>query len=373
MQETQAVFFDGMTAGRIPVTVSLGPDRLALFITGDSLPEPLRWPLGELRGLHSDGAKHQVILTLRQDGDDELARHTARLVLEDTVAKEWLLKTRPDLFRKDVPKGTFTKIAKFTGMAVGATVLMLFVILPAMANTLAAIIPIEREIAFGKTVVSQIARVFGGTSINEITCTNTDGLVALDTMVERLTENQDMTYDISVRVFDHPMINAFAAPGGQVVVMKGLIDNADDPDEVAAVLAHEIGHVESRDATRHALRSSGSAGLLTMLIGDFTGGAAMAILGEQLLSASYTREAEGLADEFALDMLQDANVSADGMARFFEVLDETYGESVLPAYLSTHPVSAERAARARSFSDGQGATKPVLNDKEWQDLKEVCD
>ncbi|MEC7669719.1 MAG: peptidase M48 Ste24p, partial [Pseudomonadota bacterium] len=196
MQETQAVFFDGKTAGRIPVTVSLGPDRLALFITGDGLPEPLRWPLGELRGLHSDGAKHQVILTLRQEGDDELARHTARLVLEDTVAKEWLLTTRPDLFRKDVPKGTMKRIAKFTGMAVGATVLMLFVILPAMANTLAAIIPIEREVAFGKTVVAQIARVFGGVGIDELTCQGEEGQIALQVMVDRLTENQDMTYTI---------------------------------------------------------------------------------------------------------------------------------------------------------------------------------
>ena len=373
MQETQGVYFDGVTAGRKPVTVALGPDRLALVISGDALPDPLRWPLGELRGLKTDGDSDHITLTLRSDLDDEQSRDIARLVLSDADAKSWLLQTRPDLFRKDVPKGTFKKIAKFTGFAVGATAIMLFVILPAMANTLARIIPIEREVAFGKVVVAQMARVFSGQKLDDLVCTNADGKAALDTMLANLTANTELDYDITLSVFDDGMVNAFAAPGGQVVLMRGLIDDADSPDEVAAVLAHEIGHVESRDATRNALRSSGSAGLLTMLIGDFTGGAVIAIFGEQLLSASYTREAEEAADEYALEMLQSANISAEGMAHFFDHLGEVHGDAMMPSYLSTHPVTSERAARARDFADTQSSTTSVLDESDWAALQNICD
>ncbi|WP_421906053.1 M48 family metallopeptidase [Mameliella sp.] len=370
MQKTEAQFFDGLTAGRHDVHVALSDDRQAMIITGDTLPEPLRWNLMDLRALSDTGHKDRLTLTRHAQTDDEAPRDPARLILLDPELIAWMHRTRPGLFRADMHKGTWRKIGIYTGGAVAAAGLMLFVILPAMANTLAQIIPIEREIAFGKVVVRQMERVLGSGS-GSLRCTDPAGVAALDKMITRLTETREMQYQISSQVFDHDMVNAFAAPGGQVVVLRGLLETAESPEEVAGVLAHEIGHVESRDATRHALRTAGSAGLLTMIIGDFSGGAAIALVGEKLMTAAYTREAEAAADLFALDMLQQADVSADGFARFFDALDDMQGIEI-PAYLSTHPITSERADQARDFARSQGGTRPILSDAEWRALQNIC-
>ena len=143
---------------------------------------------------------------------------------------------------------------------------------------------------------------------------------------------------------------------------------------MAAVLAHEIGHVVSRDATRGALRAAGSAGLLSMVFGDFAGGTAAVVIAEYTLNASYTREAEAQADTFAHNMLEAANVSTVGMADFFGSLNGLEDEMPdLPIYLSSHPDTQERADLATEFAKGQGTTTPVLDDAEWNALKAICD
>jgi len=372
MQRTEAHFFDGLTAGRHDVHVALSEDRLALIISGDALDEPLRWPLMDLRALADTADKTRLTLTRRADTDDEAPRDPARLIILDPQLIDWMRRTRLGLFKADLHPGIWKRILTYAGGAIAATALMLFVILPAMANTLAQLIPVEREVAFGKTVTAQMERLLGGSGFGTLRCESPAGEAALEAMLSRLTDGRDMQYDIAVQVFDHEMVNAFAAPGGQVVMLRGLLDMADGPDEVAAVLAHEIGHVESRDATRNALRAAGSAGLLTMVLGDFTGGAAIALIGEHMISAGYTRAAEAEADIFALQLLNAADVSAKGFARFFNRLDEMDAMD-LPAYLSTHPVTAERAAQARDFASVQVGTRPVLDPAEWKALRKICE
>ncbi|MGR3368768.1 MAG: M48 family metallopeptidase [Sagittula sp.] len=369
---TAAQFFDGQTAARHHVQVALCDDRQALVITGDRLAEPLRWRLMDLRALSDTSDKARLTVTRHTTSDDEMPRDIARLVILDPDLIAWLHKTRPSLFKAEVHPGSVRKLATYAIGAVVAAGLMLFVILPALAGTLARVIPVEREVAFGKTVTRQMERALGRARMPDLRCSDPRGQAALQKMLTRLTAGQDMKYDINLMVFDHPMINAFAAPGGQVVLVRGLLDKAEHPDEVAGVLAHELAHVENRDTTREALRAAGSAGLLTMILGDFTGGAAIAIVGEHMISASYTRDAEGKADDFALDMLADAGVSAEGFAGFFDRIAELEGFA-LPAYLSSHPVTEERAMQARDFAGEQAHTTPILTDAEWSDLQGICD
>ena len=279
----------------------------------------------------------------------------------------------PNLRRRDVARGTGRKVITWVGSAAAALAVMIFVILPALSSTLATLIPIEREVAYGKTVVKQMERLLGGGAAGGLGCTNDAGRVALDAMTARLTAAGDLNYDLNVAVFDHEMVNAFAAPGGQIVIMRGLIDTAEGPDQVAAVLAHEIGHVEARDTTRNALRAAGSAGLLSLVIGDFAGGAAVVVVAEYTLNASYTREAEAQADLFALDMMAASGTNADALATFFDSLSgvETSMPD-LPVYLSSHPETQDRADAARLFAQTQGQTTPILNDAEWAALQNIC-
>ncbi len=372
MFPVRAYFYDGLTAKRHDVDITLADNRMGLVLSGPTLAQTYHWPLPDLR---AEGGRADAVLTvmLHADTEDETPRDPARLVISDLELIQWIRQTRPALYKKDMRKGSLRKVAKFTGLALVAAATMLFVILPAMAGILAQVIPLEREVAFGKTVTHQMERFLGGTSYNDLACTNPDGRAALDKMLTTLTAPQDMAYDINLTVFDHEMVNAFAAPGGQVVILRGLLDNASDPDQVAGVLAHELGHVENRDATRNALRAAGSAGLLTMLIGDFTGGAAIAVLGEQILSSAYSREAEAKADEFAFKMLSDAQISAGGLARFFSYVQGLERDFQMPEYMASHPNSADRETRAQSAADAQNGTIPVLDQTEWAALKSICD
>lgn len=367
-------YFDGLTSARHDVQVTLSADRRYLQIVGPSLPEPLSWPLPDLRALRDRARRGRLIVTLHAASDYAAPQDPARLTVTSAALSAELMALCPDLLKSDMREGAWGRLIKRGALAVAAVVLMLFVILPRMADTLAGLIPVEREVAFGKSVVSQIERALGATRLGQLRCENPEGLAALGAMTARLTAGSDLAYALEMQVFDHEMINAFAAPGGQIVIMRGLLESASGPDAVAAVLAHEIAHVERRDATRHALRAAGSAGLLSMVLGDVTGGAAAVFLGERVLQASYTREAEAAADIFALGMLNRAGVSSAGMADFFEVLaDMEAGMPALPAYFSSHPASAGRAEAARSHADGQNATSPVLSDGEWAALLAVCD
>jgi predicted Zn-dependent protease len=99
------------------------------------------------------------------------------------------------------------------------------------------------------------------------------------------------------------MVNAFALPGGHIIVMRGLIEMAQTPEHLAAVLAHELGHVAQRDPILQALRAAGTAGLLSLVLGDATGGTVLALAGETLISAKNSRAVEARADDFALAQL----------------------------------------------------------------------
>jgi len=369
---SEAVFFDGQTAQRHPVLVSVSSDGLGLIIDQQTGASPWLWPLNRLRMLADQAALSTLTLTLHSDSNDESPRDPARLVLSNPDLIAWVRSTAPQLAKRDVRRGTVPKILSRLGLAVVSIAVILFVILPRLSDFLANRMPLETEVKFGRAVVSQMERLLGMGKSGDILCRDPAGEAALNRIASRLMDGQDLNYAISFSVLDHEMVNAFAAPGGQIVILRGLLDTSDTPEEVAAVLAHEIGHVEARDPTRLMLRAAGSAGILSIVLGDVTGGTVIGVIGDQMLQASYTRQAEAAADAFALAMLQAAQVDASALADFFDKLSGLEGGFTPPEYLSSHPPSTARATRARDFAAGQSATTPVISDAEWKALKAIC-
>jgi Zn-dependent protease with chaperone function len=366
-------FFDGEGGLRLDVALTLDKGAETLRLEHPDLPHGSQyWPLAAIRQLPDQARTDQAIYCLYDDGAlDSALIATARLTVSDAGLRAELDRLCRNLTRRDLRPGTFRKVLTYSVGAVGAVLLMLFVILPGLAASLAPMIPMEREVRYGKAVIKQMDWFLGRD--RNLTCRNEEGSAALEAMTTRLLSGTETQYDLTVLVFDHRMVNAFAAPGGQVVIMRGLIDKAEGPDEVAAVLAHEIGHVESRDVTRNALRAAGSAGLLSLVLGDFSGGAAVVVAAEFMLSASYTREAETAADDYALAMLDAANVDASAMGSFFRTLGQIESRAPdLPEYLRSHPKTQSRADKASEFANDQGYTRPVISDAQWAALKEIC-
>ena len=202
-------------------------------------------------------------------------------------------------------------------------------------------------------------------------CTAGAGHAALEALVRRLAPG-DSPYDFRVRVVDLEMNNAFALPGGQILVTRGLLRFAESPDEVAGVLAHEMGHVLHRHTTAAIIEGLGLAFLFGVLLGDF-GAGAVGWTGEYLVGATFRREAEAEADGSALDLLARAGLRSRGLADFFERLERESGET--PSYLhllSTHPTNESRRRRFASAAANATADAPSLGEADWRSLREIC-
>ena len=269
-------------------------------------------------------------------------------------------------------------------VAVVATLALLVWALPRLAEPVAAVIPQSWEDALGRRVVGDMSRALSARRGGSAFCDNPAGVAALRRLTDRLAQTVDTPYRFTVRVLRSKGVNAFAAPGGYVVILGGLIDKATSPDEVAGVLAHEMGHVVERDATAGMIRAMGLMAIVGALTGNTsTIGTRSAQFGATLLSLSYSRTVEARADAVGVGMLNKADISATGLARFFESLSpkpkkksktaagdaaktRRYG---LGDYLRNHPASRARAAAVRAAGTGRGH---ALNRNEWHALKAIC-
>ena len=173
-------------------------------------------------------------------------------------------------------------------------------------------------------------------------------------------------------VVDANLVNAFALPGGLVVLTDGLLQAAETPEEVAGVLAHELGHVAYAHPTQAIFRTTAVSLLISAVIGDFTGGVLIAGVAEWALNSAYTRDAEREADRFSIARMNAAGIDGRGLLRFFERLrkEESKGsESSLYRMISTHPPTPERMAYIRANATGTGEAMPA---RAWADVKSTC-
>ncbi|MDD9858702.1 MAG: M48 family metalloprotease [Gammaproteobacteria bacterium] len=164
---------------------------------------------------------------------------------------------------------------------------------------------------------------------------------------------------ISVHLVRNPVLNAFAVPGGHITFHTGLILAADDENELAAVMAHEIAHVSQRHLPRMVAKMeagrlpAAAAILASIVVGGQTGLAGLTVANAALLShqLSFTRSFEREADAIGIKLLTDSGFDPTAMARFFGKLQGPSGLSDEgPEYLRTHPLSYTRIAEAENRS-----------------------
>jgi Zn-dependent protease with chaperone function len=138
--------------------------------------------------------------------------------------------------------------------------------------------------------------------------------------------------------------NAFALPDGNIVITDQLIELAAGDDEmIAAVLGHEVGHVEYKHSLRQLYRAAGVAGLVMLIAGDIGSGVEDILTqGGGLLALSYSRGAEAEADRRSVELMRKAGMDPVAIARFFDVLETRLGDHSRTSMLSTHPGTPER-------------------------------
>ena len=189
-------------------------------------------------------------------------------------------------------------------------------------------------------------------------------LEAVRTVGQRLVAHlPTQEFNFRFAVINDPSINAFAAPGGLVVVHTGLLAKATSIDQLVGVLGHEVTHVTRRHSLRQIIYDLGLTTTLRWLLGvpdgvaDTIAGAAVNLSG-----LKFSREQEAEADRGGVELLQKARLPATGLQSFFEELAKDKGK--IPSFLSTHPADAERSATLQRLiaERGQWKIEPLVID-----------
>ncbi len=368
-----AEFFDGKSAMARLVNIQVRRDNLV--ISQNALPD-IQWPLRNVELV--SGGKPGQALRLKLRGD-----HGSRLTLPEGPAADTLIAVAPSIL--SAHKRRFWSgvgIAVASVLAIAAAGYATMAIAP---QVLARFIPDEVVNSFAdgleKSVIKSSKR-----------CDSPPGRDALNKIARRVVSGADDPPTFSLRVFDirtggkKRLVNAFALPGGRMVFSAGLIENAGSADEVAGVMAHELGHVAHRHPEAAIVRVYG----MQVFMSVFTAGQGadtISNIAGLLAVLRYSRAAEVEADAYAVEVLDNAKVNPKGLQTFFRrLLKKNTGtgadrpgkdSSALKKRIepftdlfSTHPGTSDRIS---SIKPRAGGTDPaILTDQEWNALKKIC-
>lgn len=362
--------------GRTP---QVRPADLRLMATGIEVTVDGRtsfWPYGEIRQTQGRYTGEEVRLE-RSRGESMAPSDVSgeALVVGD---REFLVSLRQlaprlsgGLYQPD-RRSLRLGVTIGAGLAVVAIAAGLYLWgIPALARAVAERVPVAWEEQLGVAVVREIAPP-------PARCNDASRQARIDALVGRLAAALPgpPRYHFRVLVVRDDVVNALAAPGGFIVVFRGLLDRTDTPEELAGVLAHEMAHVTQRHATRQIVQHASTGLLVAALTGDVTGVMAYGLQAARTLGAlQYGRLAEEEADREGLRLLLAAGIDPAGMIRFFEKIADKGGD--WPAalkYLSSHPSLPERIARLKALAAERRAGPPIrrLDGGDWADVRRIC-
>ncbi len=324
--------YDGQSAERAQIVLRVS--RQGLQLERDGAP-PLLWPWGQVRQTSGRYPGQPVRL---EHGEEP----AAAVVVDDDAFVPALRRLAPgETAHIRGGSSNAGRIASVLGalvLSAGLGAALYLWGIPGFASFVAAHVPLSWEEKLGE-------EAFAAFTADVERCEDKAAQAALDTLLARLdAAAQPHPYRLRVAIVIDGEVNAFALPGGRLVVNSGLLEVMRTPSEVAGVLAHEVQHVLLRHSTRALLRDASLSLLVGALVGDAGAATSAFEAARQLGGLRYSRDAEREADASGMQLIQAARLEAAGMVRSFEALrDAAPGEvpTVLSA-LSTHPDTEER-------------------------------
>jgi beta-barrel assembly-enhancing protease len=205
-------------------------------------------------------------------------------------------------------------------------------------------------------------------------CETPEGRQAIDTLQARLQSAMHTSHIIvpPITVVDLPIPNAWTLPNHQIIITRPLLDDIKNGDEVAGVLAHELGHVLHDHVVRHYIRRALPNVIFESMGSGLTNESSIL---NRLAANAYSRDVEREADRTAVDILKNAHISPQGLTDLFahDAQTEKHGRKILDYFL-THPQPTDRATQitAAVGKGNAGDTTPALSDVEWQALHDIC-
>lgn len=360
-----SLYYDGISAKGRAATVTITERTLRILCT-DGL--EILWPLDELRYVAPPVDGQSARFRRLYDQPD-------RLTLGEDVDLAALQALCPDLAKGNTGwSRNWKKIVLWMGAAAASAVFLISVAIPVIAHQVAVNLPTEFQEQLGERAKQQIVHALSigkkSADTDKVYCTGPSHN-ELTRLLDTLTKGLDSDTKIKLEVLNLDIKNAFALPGGNILLFKGLLKDLKHPNELAGILAHEISHVHYRHPTEVFLKELGTYALIGLIFGDVTGGSVLAGIGNIMIGSAYGREAEREADDFGVAMMNGAGLNAAPLADFLDRLHTQQGQiEELFSFVLTHPASKERAGTVRKMSTG---SEPALSSEEWSLVKTMCD
>ena len=350
-RDAAVVYFDGLTSRKRRVELRFGA---ALEIVEDGATIAC-WPYDQIRRIEAPG------LALRREAAE--GGEQARLEFRDARLHNEIL-ARCLLLGGHARPGANRAIVYWSLAATASVVALIWFGIPFAADRIAPLVPAAFERRLGEAAEAQLRSIFSAK-----TCSSEKGAAALAELSERLQSRAALEEPARIEALDSAVPNALALPGGKIYVFSALLTRAQTPDEVAGVIAHELGHLRHRDAMRKLIATGGTSYLIGLLFGDVTGAGALVFASKALIGAAHSREAETQADEFAAYLMAQLGRPAKPLG---DLLTRISGsENGAFGLLHDHPLTAARLAAFAAADKGERGP-PLLDAEHWAALKAIC-
>jgi len=322
---TQALFYNGVIAKPFVATCNLLKESQELILSIDEQGDMI-FPFADLKLNHRD--KNLLILGIK-------SKSNARIEVKDEMfIRTYLSADKNQLLSNWYSRFIHAKtyVHLFLAVAILAFCAALyFYAVPFLAEKAVDLIPRSIDDRLGATISNE-------PEFSE----DADSLLSLELnhFLRIMAPELDSRYRIHVMHDD--VINAFALPDGNIIINTGILQKMNRYEELAAVLSHEVAHVEHRHAMRLLSRNLSGYILLSLVLSDVNGILTVFIdNAHQFQAMSYSRKFEKEADLSGLQLLQAHHIDASGMIDLFKMLEKQHQINI-PEWMSTHPISQER-------------------------------
>lgn len=330
-------YYDSPAAEAVEVTVLAVEKKITIgFRNSQGVSDTRSW---EINYLH---ANYNSSLQASRITNENEPRQL--LVIKGKEAMEFITAMQAEhnkaWYKKDKARGGFKSIAVLLAILLVLTIAY-FLMVPWLSEKMASQVSIQTEEQFGNAVYDALS------------------LSAQEDVEQSATVNEffkamrvPTSYNIHITVVKSEIVNAFALPGGHIVVYTGLLQQLKTYPELAALLSHEFIHVNNRHSTKNIFRQLGSRIFLSLLFGKF--GAVTSVMVDQadnLKSLTYSRSLEKEADTEGLILLKERKIDPAGFIQLFEQLKTAPASSELPEFLGSHPDTDNRMDYIRKESE----------------------
>ncbi len=236
---------------------------------------------------------------------------------------------------------------------------------PFVADGAVAHVPLSYEMQLGAQTAAQMLPLECGGKPGQ-----QEGLAAFNKLVGTLEKAADLQQPLHVAVVKTPVLNAVAVPGGRIYFFEGFLQKAASVDEVAGVLAHEMGHIAHHDGAKGVIERGAASMVFGKMLGHFAGGDAASTAANQVMRLSYSRDVEDAADAFGGALM--SKVGGDPRANGLSAGARGRKRATcLPHFLLDHAEPKRRSTNLARIAPPE-VHKELLTSQEFAALKKIC-